>query len=66
MREMRSVRKTTRQQNDDVKATFEKKHDKEVAQQKVSKLKDQELFKVNVSKDGLGKKRSKLAADRFK
>jgi hypothetical protein len=66
MREMKSVRKSTRQQNDDVKATFEKKHDKEVAQEKVSKIKDQDLFKINVSKDGLGKKRSKLSADRFK
>jgi hypothetical protein len=66
MREMKSVRKSTRQANDDVKATLEKKHDREVAQAKVAKIKDKDLFKVNVSKDGLSQKRSKLAKDRFK
>lgn len=57
MREMKSVRKRTRKDNDDIKATYEKKNDADTAKAKVKKLADKELFSVNINKAGLVEKR---------
>lgn len=66
MRELKSVRRRTRSDNENVKATFEKKHDKEVAQDRVQQLPDESLFSMSLDKEGLNRKRAKLTADRFK
>ena len=63
---MKTVRKRTRKDNDEIKAVMEKKNDADTAKAKVNKLADKELFSVNVNKANLVEKRQKLAADRFK
>ena len=63
---MRSKKPMKKISDAPVKETFAKKnrqaHRDEIARQ----LLDNDLFSVNVSKDGLKTKRQKLAADRFK
>ena len=49
-----------------VRDTYTKKNREKNQQEVAAAILDQDLFTVNVSKDGLKKERAKLAADRFK
>lgn len=64
MREKRTVKKSTRALNEDVKETMALKHDKEEREAEVQKMASSQLFSINASKND--KKREKLAKDRFK
>jgi hypothetical protein len=66
MREMKSVKKRTRKDNEAVKEAAHKENYKQTSKAKVTKLSNKELFSVNMSKTGLAQKRQKLSADRFK
>jgi hypothetical protein len=64
-----SSRKRCRKAKVDHEAVIETMHEKNKKAARVeeaSTLKDNELFAVNINKDGLQKKRAKLAKDRFK
>ena len=51
---------------DDVVQSFEQRNEAAGRAERAAALPDADLFTVNVNKDGLKKKREKLAADRFK
>ena len=51
---------------DDIVQSFEKRNEEAGKAEKAAAFPDGDLFTVNVNKDGLKKKREKLAADRFK
>ena len=63
MREKKSMKKI---KQDDVVQSFEQRNAAAGRAERAAALPDADLFTVNVNKDGLQKKREKLAADRFK
>ena len=63
MREKKSMKKI---KQDDVVQSFEQRNAAAGRAERAAALLDADLFTVNVNKDGLQKKREKLAADRFK
>ena len=63
MREKKSMKKIS---DAGVIETQRKKNRKNHFKEVATKMKDSDLFTVNMSKDGLREKREKLAADRFK
>ena len=63
MREKKSMKKIS---DADVKATFTKKARQSHFDELAKGLKDNDLYDVNLGKDGLHAKREKLAKDRFK
>lgn len=65
MREKKPWKKPIEEEESILKGVSEKNQVKHEEARK-STIKDDELFKVNVSKDGLKNKREKLKKDRFK
>ena len=63
MREKKSMKKI---KQDDILQKFEEINKEAGEKERASKLLDSELFTLNVNKEGLQKKREKLAADRFR
>ena len=51
---------------DDILKSFEKRNEQAGKQEEATAIPDSDLFTVNINKEGLKKKREKLAADRFK
>lgn len=64
MKEKKTVRRSTRKMNDEVKLMLAEKHDEEEQLKKVSSMASDSLFSINANKND--KKREKLRADRFK
>lgn len=64
MKEKKTVRRSTRKMNDEVKHMLAEKHDEEEQLKKVASMASDSLFSINANKND--KKREKLRADRFK